>query len=327
MARNWGGASAWGGLLNTSNNAVTMGMNLMQLNQQREHQQALESTAAAQLKMAQESHQQNMAVNAIKLQEAKKLQEEYEKPLDMTMHPMFLGLPKESKDAALQSMYQMGLVNEAGIGKTGDIMKGVKNIMATEDLGKMVMQPIVAQRKEVALQAYNELQEEIAKPNANPEKIKTLTAQFNKVNGAYQSSAGGFTKWLEDVQKNTQAKEIELMKETAAQKRHEESMANTLKAASIRSRGDGEKPSRVAYRDTKTQAIYYYDKNNPQDRKQLETFGSRLVPVYENPIQTEVRGALSGGAGVASPPEGFVYKGTQNGKKVYVKGNKAWVEP
>lgn len=219
MARNWGGAGVWGGLLNTSNNALQMGMGLMGLQQQREHQQALEANAAAQLKMQQESHQQNMAVNAMKMQEAKKLQEEYEKPLDMTMHPMFLGLPKESKDAALQSMYQMGLVNEAGIGKTGDIMKGVKNIMATEDLGKMVMEPIVAQRKEVALQAYNELQEEMAKPNANPEKIKTLTAQFNKVNGAYQSSAGGFTKWLEDVQKNTQAKELEMMKEKFAMER------------------------------------------------------------------------------------------------------------
>lgn len=63
---------------------------------------------------------------------------------------------------------------------------------------------------------------------------------------------------------------------------------------------EGEKPSRVAYRDTVTGAINYYDKNNPKDRETLQKYGKQLVPLAENPIQAIIRDALSGGANANS---------------------------
>ena len=56
MARNWGGAGAWGGLLNASNNALSVGMGLLQMRQEREHQQALEANAAQQTAMQRQAH-------------------------------------------------------------------------------------------------------------------------------------------------------------------------------------------------------------------------------------------------------------------------------
>lgn len=93
---------------------------------------------------------------------------------------------------------------------------------------------------------------------------------------------------------------------------------------------EAEKPSRVAYRDTVDGRILYYDKNNPEDRKQLETFGSRLAPVADDPVKVLIQQGMTGqGGGAAVPPEGFTDTGrtTMNGKKVYAKGDQAWIAP
>ena len=93
---------------------------------------------------------------------------------------------------------------------------------------------------------------------------------------------------------------------------------------------------RVAYRDTVTGAIHYYNVNNPKDRETLTKFGAQLVPVSQQNKKsaTERLEDLVGMRGKFGkklvPPAGYkLSTKTAKGKPVYISpdGKHAWIAP
>jgi len=93
---------------------------------------------------------------------------------------------------------------------------------------------------------------------------------------------------------------------------------------------------RVAYRDTVTGAIHYYNVNNPKDRETLTKFGAQLMPVSQQNKKsaTERLEDLVGMRGKFGkklvPPAGYkLSTKTVKGKPVYISpdGKHAWIAP
>jgi len=287
----------WGGLNQASQNAMGMGMNLLHLNQQQAHQQALEKEAAARTQMMQESAQISNAEGRLKLEEMQKAQAAKTKIVDITTHPMFLSLPDEVKPGTLKYFAENGYTDATGKGTAESVMQGAAAIEKSKPLFQSFMEPVIKAKQGEVMGAWNELRE--VQATGDEKKIKIALAKFENLNGQYHQSLGKFDEHIKTLTDQENKMAIEMAKKAETARIADEANKTRLKAAEIAA-GKGEKPSRVPFRDTETGKIFYYDKNNPEDRKQLETFGHRLVPVAENPVDALVMQSTMGKGGKAT---------------------------
>lgn len=238
MAWNVGGAGGWGGLLNASNNALSVGMGLLQMRQEREHQQALEANAAQQTAMQRQAHDLNMAESRLKLEQMQKAIAEQNKPMDIKLHPMFLSLPDSVKEQALKSFADSGATNAEGIGKVGDIMSHLKTIESSTPLFQSLMKPVIDAKAQLVQGAWQDLQ--TAMQSNNPKKVQEAKLNFEKLNGEYHQALGGYQAHIDKLQTQQAARDLKTFEEEQQNKRAAAQNATTLKATAMRIAGDKE---------------------------------------------------------------------------------------
>ncbi len=123
----------------------------------------------------------------------------YDKPVDITVHPLFLSLPDEVKPTALKYFSENGWTDQNGKGKYGDVMQGVESMEKTAPVFKELFAPVVQKKKEATLQAWNELQE--VQQSGDPKKIAIAQKKFNDLSASYMASSSQFDKHLETLMK------------------------------------------------------------------------------------------------------------------------------
>ncbi len=175
----------WEGAERASGTILNTGMNLMKFKQDQMIQNEQLNMQKARFNYA--------------MQKEAEAQADYDKPVDITVHPMFLSLPDEVKPQVLKFFQDNGWINELGRGKKGDILQGVDTMEKTTPLFKQFFEPVVNAKKAKVLEAWNQLQEVTA--SGDPKKIQIAQKQFQDLSTDYISSSSQFDKHLENLMK------------------------------------------------------------------------------------------------------------------------------
>lgn len=146
----------------------------------------------------------------MKMEKMERDRAQAQQPVDLTVHPMMLSMPEETRPQILDFFRQNGLVNERGIGTMEGLTRGVGMIENSKPLFESFMGPVVQAKKNTVIKAFDALTK--AQESGDPKKIQTAQAEFERVNMQYQSSVGSFDKHLETLSKHQQAMELEELK-------------------------------------------------------------------------------------------------------------------
>ena len=191
----------------------------------------------------------------------KQEQERLSKPVNIKAHPMFLGLSDDMKKRVFDHFFDGGLVDEQGIGTTGDVMFGIQTIEQTTKGLKTILAPAIEEQQGELLRRQTEIAEMKVK-GGNPKQIETkqqeladLAAKFNQSSIVYKNALEQAQKIeleqvkekerikLQGIKDKEDAKAAQL-KADALAKSQELQRKNVLEAARIRSSGAGEKPTK-----------------------------------------------------------------------------------
>ncbi len=151
-----------------------------------------------------------LAEQQMKVQEMQKVQAERQKPIDLTVHPMFLSMPEETRPQMLEFFAKQGLTDERGVGTQESFERGIKTIESSAPLFKSFMEPVVEIKKNDVIKAYDAVIK--AQESGDQKKMQTAQAEFEKKNMAYQTARGNLDKHLEGLAKHQQAMELEGVK-------------------------------------------------------------------------------------------------------------------
>lgn len=146
----------------------------------------------------------------MKMEKMERDRAQAQQPVDLTVHPMMLSMPEETRPQILDFFRQNGLVNERGIGTMEGLTRGVGMIENSKPLFESFMGPVVQAKKNTVIKAFDALTK--AQESGDPKKIQNAQAEFERVNMQYQSSVGSFDKHLETLSKHQQAMELEELK-------------------------------------------------------------------------------------------------------------------
>lgn len=193
----------WQGAERATRNMATTGMGLAQLQQQRQHQAALEADSARRLQIAEDSAKIQNATAQIQLDEARKVQEMANRPIDITVNPAFLSLPDESKGDVLKFFTQNGLTNEQGVGTAGGVNRGLAMIDSSANLFQRFLMPVVESKKKETLSAWDEYQNALATGNQN--KIRIAKIKHDKAFAEYGMSLGKYNEHLKTLAQKEEA--------------------------------------------------------------------------------------------------------------------------
>ncbi|MFA7462954.1 MAG: hypothetical protein WCY59_07420 [Anaerovoracaceae bacterium] len=146
----------------------------------------------------------------MKMEKMERERAQAQQPVDLTVHPMRLAMPEETRPQILDFFRQNGLVNERGIGTMEGLARGVGMIENSKPLFESFMGPVVQAKKNSVIKAFDALTK--AQESGDPKKIQTAQAEFERVNMQYQTAAGNFDKHLDTLSKHQQAMELEKAK-------------------------------------------------------------------------------------------------------------------
>lgn len=146
----------------------------------------------------------------MKMEKMERERAQAQQPVDLTVHPMMLSMPEETRPQILDFFRQNGLVNERGIGTMEGLARGVGMIENSKPLFESFMGPVVQAKKNTVIKAFDALTK--AQESGDPKKIQTAQAEFERVNMQYQTAAGNFDKHLDTLSKHQQAMELEKAK-------------------------------------------------------------------------------------------------------------------
>jgi len=143
-----------------------------------------------QLQQKQELIDIQKAESNLALGNAQKEKANREKPLDMTVHPLFLSLPDESKEQALNFMVTNGFTDERGIGTTENIMRGLDIVEKTKPVFQTIMGPVIKAKQANVTTAWGELQS--AQEKGDPKKMQEAKAKFDQAFLTYGDALGKY---------------------------------------------------------------------------------------------------------------------------------------
>ena len=139
-----------------------------------------------------EQWQQQKAISDVTLQreqmalETQKKQEAWlSETIDITTHPTFMGLSPETQNRVKQDFSTQRITDISGRGTRRDIFRQVDMMEKTPKLLDSYLTVEMNARHSDVLKANETLQKEIQKPDANPQKVAQLQAQFDVVNEKY----------------------------------------------------------------------------------------------------------------------------------------------
>jgi hypothetical protein len=127
--------------------------------------------------------------------------------MDITTHPMFLGLPDEQKPQVLQWFASQGYTNDKGVGERDNIKRGVAEIEDQEKLFTHFMAPVVEANKQKHLAALQEKQDllDAGKGEDDP-KVQLATKAVADTGKLYGVSLNSYEKHVETLQKRDQVR-------------------------------------------------------------------------------------------------------------------------
>jgi hypothetical protein len=126
--------------------------------------------------------------------------------VDMTIHPAFLSLPDEQKQAALKYFAENGYTDKAGKGRAIDIQTGVATIEGSKNLFSQFMWPTVQAKKQAAVDAWGAVQK--AQESGDKDKIAKAMATFNTAKMSYEASDEKYSGHLMKLDEQSQKDEI-----------------------------------------------------------------------------------------------------------------------
>ena len=179
--------------------------NLMRLKM---HQEDID-LKGRQLTQDKEQFEVTSATSKFQLEEAKKKKAEMLKPMDITVHPMFLSLPDESKQEAMKFFSANQFTDERGVGTTESIMRGIDILEKSKPLFQTVMGPVVKAKQAAVTAAWDEFQQ--AQATQDPKKIQTAKAKYDQAYLSYGNSLGKFDEHMKLLDQQEQARELKQM--------------------------------------------------------------------------------------------------------------------
>ena len=230
--------------------------------------------------IAQDKAKQERNILGYKERDLQRQEEIAKSPIDITVHPAFLQLPEQQRPEVLKFFQSRGFVNERGVGETGKVMEGIKEIEGSSKLFTEMMGPVVESQKQnlVALEE---------KAIEKPDDVK-LQQQLQAARKKYQISIGTYDKHLLEVEK----KEMEERTKLAVEELRLEGRTNPVAHNTIEQPSpDGKTAQRMQYNP----ATQRYDipVGNPypvksqvislaQEEKKKEGFASWLPEAKHN---------------------------------------------
>jgi hypothetical protein len=131
--------------------------------------------------------------------------------INITTHPLFLGIPDEVKEATLKHFQDEGIVDERGVGITRNIKDEVDKIESTAGLFKQFMLPVVDIHKNNFIQKDKELRELLATgEDPNSSKVQKLKMEVDALYKTYNASEKGYLGHLRNIKEGKIAHEQKL---------------------------------------------------------------------------------------------------------------------
>lgn len=154
-------------------------------------------------KMAEESTQINR-LEAIKLsneiKQQNRITEIRNKPIDLRAHPMFGKLSDPGKARAMKYFEGIGVVDERGIGRIGDLMDAVQTIESSSKLFSSLAGSEVEEKKKTFLTLESQYNEQLATGKTPDDaSMQKLAVQMNTARQVYLASSTGFEEHLQNL--------------------------------------------------------------------------------------------------------------------------------
>lgn len=151
-----------------------------------------EAVQGEEMALRREKFQQEKAISDVTLQkeqmalEAQKKKEAWlDEPMDITTHPTFMGLSQETQNKVKQDFSTQKVTDASGRGTRRNILGHIDMMEKTPKLLDSYLTVEMNARHDDVLKANEDLQKELQKPDADPQKVSKLQATFDVTNQKY----------------------------------------------------------------------------------------------------------------------------------------------
>lgn len=151
-----------------------------------------EAVQGEEMALRREKFQQEKAISDVTLQkeqmalEAQKKKEAWlDEPMDITTHPTFMGLSQETQNKVKQDFSTQKVTDSSGRGTRRNILGHIDMMEKTPKILDSYLTVEMNTRHDDVLKANEDLQKELQKPDADPQKVSKLQAAFDATNQKY----------------------------------------------------------------------------------------------------------------------------------------------